>query len=351
MAINWGNVLREAGDTLNPFNGDTDYDLSSTYTTTGRKGQKQLNSAADVARAEGVTVPYLMPLAPLAQSNQGSQVNAGGGGGGGGDNSPKDTGDGTGGGSVQVDPMVALRARQAAQAASIRDRLLGRGSEVDDILTSILSAIDTALGDTKHRRQEKFDRDTAALLESFGAATPEVEKAFASLGLSNSTFVGDRLKDVRDNYEASQDDAERQYEDDLAGFGSVAEQNRASAKAQASKAKNKIDYVRDADASADNLQNFQSAENGFNDMLTDFGTEKAKFGTQGDFIKSLEGIGSDYDFGKTLDAFTNFAGSAAAINNPNGAARVKDKLSGVLDKDKKKLTEVQLNNPVGAASA
>lgn len=260
-----------------------------------------------------------------------------------------------GGGGGGVDPQVAaynaMRARQASEAQAIRNRLLGRESEVDSILNEILAAIDLTLGDTRKRRAERFDADTAALLESLNAATPEVEKAFASLGLSNSTFVGDRLKGVRDEWQKSQDDAARQYEDDLAGYSATAEANRSDARGTASKAKNSLNYVRNLEADADNLGRLAESEKTFSDMITDFSGQKSRFGSQGDFLKALEGIGSDYDFGKTLAAFGDFAGSASSISNPSRAANVAENIKGVGDKVKKKLTEVQVNNPIGAATA
>lgn len=347
----WGgfsprNAAKQFADTINPFDGtNTDYDVFETRSFGG--GARTAGSGQDIWFGE--------PQAPVnAGWTQGST---------GGlnytgvpQNTPAPTNNGGGGGGGGgVDPAVAAemarRQRMSDEALGIKNRLLGREGEVDSILNEILSLIDITLGDTKDRRTKRFDADTAALLESLNAATPEVEKAFASLGLSNSTFVGDRLKGVRDEWGKNQENAETQYNDDLAEYSAKAEANRSDARGSAGKAKNAINYVRNVEADADNLGRLAESEKTFSDMITDFGGQKSRFGTQGDFLKELEGIGSDYDFGKTLAAFGDFAGSAASINNPNRAAGVAEGIKGVGDKVKKKLTEVQVNNPAMAAAA
>lgn len=262
-----------------------------------------------------------------------------------------DTGGG-GGGSVQVDPYVLMRAQQGREAQGIKDRILGRGNEIDSILGDILGRVDSLLADRKNKRQGQYDTDSAALIDSLNAAIPEIQKAFASLGLSSSTFVGDRVDNTNQEYKKSQDAVDTTFNNDLAGYGSWAEGEKSNARASADKARNDLNFVRDAGATADNLSRFQESERSFNNALTDFGAQRGQYTTSGDALKRLEGIGSDYDFSKVLDSFGALAASSANTGTGGGAAGVvADTIKGLGDKTKKKLTEVQVNNPVGASAS
>lgn len=251
-----------------------------------------------------------------------------------------------------IDPYAAMRAQQGREAQGIKDRILGRGGEIDAILTDILSRVDSLVADRKNKRQGQYDTDSAALIDSLNAAIPEIQKAFASLGLSSSTFVGDRVDNTNQEYKKSQSTVDQQFNDDVAGYGAWADAERANARASADKARNDLNFVRDAGATADNLSRFQESERSFNNALTDFGAQKGKYTTSGDALKSLESVGKDFDFSKVLDSFGALAASSANTGTGGGAAGVvADTIKGLGDKAKKKLSEVQVNNPVGAAAS
>ena len=259
---------------------------------------------------------------------------------------------GNNGGGLQVDPYVAMRAAQGREAQGIKDRILGRGGEIDAILGDIMGKIDTLVADRKNKRQGQFDSDSAALIDSLNAAIPEIQKAFASLGLSSSTFVGDRVDNTNQEYKKSQATVEQQFNDDVANYGAWGDSERANARASADKARNDLNFVRNAEASADNLGRFQETERSFGNALTDFGAQRGKYTTSGDALKALEGVGADYDFSKIMDSFGALAASSANTGTGGGAAGVvADTIKGLGDKAKKKLTEVQTNNPVGAAAS
>lgn len=251
-----------------------------------------------------------------------------------------------------VDPYAAMRAAQGKEAQGIKDRILGRGGEIDSILNDILGRVDSLVADRKTKRQGQYDTDSAALIDSLNAAIPEIQKAFASLGLSSSTFVDKRVGDTEGEYKKSQATVDQQFDDDVAGYGAWADAERANARASADKARNDLNFVRDAGATADNLSRFQESERSFNNALTDFGAQRGKYTTSGDALKSLENVGKDFDFSKVLDSFGALAASSANTGTGGGAAGVvADTIKGLGDKAKKKLSEVQVNNPVGAAAS
>lgn len=257
-----------------------------------------------------------------------------------------------GGGAITPDPYALMRARADSEAKGIKDRILGRGSEIDAILNDIMGRVDNLLSDKKRTRQGQYDTDSAALIDSLNAAIPEIQKAFAALGLSSSTFVGDRVDNTNQEYKKSQEGVDTQFNNDLATYGQWAESEKGNAKASADKARNDIEFVKNADANADNLSRFQESERSFNNALTDFGAQRNNYTTSGDALKRLEGIGSDYDFSKILDSFGSLAASSANTGTGGGAAQaVLDNIRGVDPKNKKKLSEVQVNNPVGAATS
>lgn len=340
----------------NPFDGDVIPGINV------GNGWKQLTTGKDYDVIEGVSTgnksrPGQMHVSAIpdvgvrvsAANPTGQEQSGGGSGGGGGTTKIADTFTPA---PIAVDPYAALMAANAAKAGGFRDRILGKAGDIDSIYEDIIGAIDTALKDKKEGRQRVYDTDSANLLNALTAAIPEIQKAFASLGLTTSTYVGDRVGGTRDEYEKSQEGVDTQYENDLTDYGNWAKGEKTNAGTARSKLSNKIDYVKDLDPTADNLQGLQQAASTFDDALADFGGQKNMYGNKGEAMKTLNSIGTDYDFGKVLDAFGSFAGSAANTGEGGGAAqKVADNIRGLSDKAKKKLTEVQVNNPVGAATA
>lgn len=253
---------------------------------------------------------------------------------------------------IQPDPIAALRAQRSNQARQVKDRLLGRSGEIDAILNDILGRVDSLVADRKNKRQGQYDSESASLIDALNAAIPEIQKAFASLGLSSSTFVGDRVDNTNKEYEKSQGTVDETFNNDLATYGTWAESEKGNARANADKARNTMSFVRDSEADADNLGRFQESELSFNNALTDFGNARNQYTTSGDALQRLEGVGSDYDFSKIMDSFGSLAASSANTGTGGGAAKaVLDNIRGLDPKNKKKLTEAQVNNPVGAATA
>lgn len=266
--------------------------------------------------------------------------------------SPTGQNTGGGGGGIAPDPFAAMRAQQAGEAKGIKDRIMGRGGEIDSILGEIIGNIDTLLKERKGKREGQYDTESAALIDSLNAAIPEIQKAFASLGLSSSTFVGDRVDNTNQEYTKSQEGVDTQFEEDLANYGTWATAEKGNAETSAKKARNTLDFVGNAEANADNLSRFQESELSFNNALTDFGNQKNQYTTSGDALKKLEGIGGDYDFSKVMDSFGALASSSADTGMGGGASKnVLESINGLNPKNKKKLTEVQVNNPFGAATA
>lgn len=251
---------------------------------------------------------------------------------------------------IAANKAAAQKVAQAGKAQGIKNSLVGRGGEVDSILQDILSRITGVLEDKKKSRSIQYDGDSAALINSLNSAIPEIQKAFASLGLSSSTFVGDRVSDTNNEYEKSQEGVNTQFDNDIADYGKWATGEEGKAGASATKAKSNIDYVKGLDPTAENLSGLQQSQQTFNNALTDFGSQTSQFEGTGDALQKMNDIGSDYDFNGILNAFGGFAGNSANIGNGKAINRVKNAVAGVDEKTKKKLNEVQVNNPVGAAT-
>lgn len=256
---------------------------------------------------------------------------------------------------IKVDPAYAAfvqkQAQDTAEARKLREGILGRRGEVQDILNAILGNIDTELGEAKGRRKGQFDRDVDSLVASLDSAIPDIQNAFAAMGLSNSTYKGDRVQDTRDSYGKSYEDTNRQLNEDLTGFQRNAASKKAEANTNASKMFSALDEVEGMQANADNLGQLKDFNSRSSNALADFRGEKSKFMPGGDALRAISALDSDYDFGKTLDTFNTFANEKASPAG-NGVGGGKAKVGQIYEDDKKKnKTEVQINNPVGAASA
>lgn len=247
--------------------------------------------------------------------------------------------------------FLAQQAKDAAEAEDLRDKILGRRDDVQSILDAILGNISTELGEAKSRRTGQFDRDVDSLVGALDAAIPDIQNAFASMGLSNSTYKGDRVQDTRDSYGKSYEDTNRQLNEDLTGYKRNANAKEAKVKTNANKMFDAFDEAKGMKASADNLGELKEFNNSTRNALTDFKGEKAAFMPGGDALNAISKLDGDYDFGKTLDTFNTFASEKASPTG-NGVGGGKAKTGQIYEDDKKKKkTEVQVNNPVGAASA
>lgn len=256
---------------------------------------------------------------------------------------------------LQIDPAYAAfmqkQAEDTAEARKLRESILGRRGEVQSILDAILGNIDTELGEAKGRRTGQFDRDVDSLVGALDAAIPDIQNAFAAMGLSNSTYKGDRVQDTRDSYGKSYEDTNRQLNEDLTGFQRNAASKKAQANTNAKKMFSALDEVEGMQANADNLGQLKKFSSDTSNALTDFEGEKSKFMPGGEALRAISALDNGYDFSKTLDTFNTFASEKASPAG-NGVGGGKAKTGQIYEDDKKKnKTEVQINNPVGAASA
>lgn len=254
------------------------------------------------------------------------------------------------GGGIAYDPIAALQAQQTSEAQAIQDRLMGRRGEVDKILNDILGRVDSLLEDRKRIRDQQYGFDTEALVDSLKGSIPEIEKAFASLGLSNSTFVGDRRDDTSRQYQLSQGATDRALASDLAEYGQWADTEKSKARTNASDMKHTFDSIGKMTPNHMNLSNLQQSELDLNKGISGFKEQTNRFTTSGDALRALNSIGSDYDFDNILNSFATTAASKADTGSGGGASQaVLDNIRG--NTQKKRLTENQINNPVGAATA
>lgn len=250
-----------------------------------------------------------------------------------------------------LDALTANQNRKTNESRGIQSRILGRKGEIDTILNDIKSSIDAVVSGKKKSRQGKYDSDTADLINTLNAAIPEVQKAFAALGLSSSTFVGDRVDNTNKEYDKSQEAVDNQLDTDMTSYGNWEAGEKSKADTNAKNLKSNVDYVGGLTPDYNNLSDMQQSEQTFNTAMNNFGGEKGAYTTDSDALNKINSIGSDYDFSKIMDALASTAGSAANTGNTGAASSIASKIKGMGDDKKKKLTEVQVNNPVGVASA
>lgn len=262
------------------------------------------------------------------------------------------------GGNLTYDPayqaFLQEQARQAADAAEaqrIRDAILGRRKSVEDLLNDILDNIDTQLREGKGSREAQFTRDVADLVAALDGSLPDIENAFAALGLSNSTYKADRIQDTRDSYERSYVDTERQKEEDLTAMQQKAKAEKAKWQGEANNILDTISTFKDLQPTHNDLNRLRDADLSSKKAINSFRSSRDAFQPGSEALSAITKLDGDYDFSKTLESFN----SLASENNPaSGSVSAQAAGSGRLfedDKKNKKKTEVQVNNPVGAASA
>ena len=240
---------------------------------------------------------------------------------------PSNSGQGSTGGGVnystsntynaQLAAEKARQAQRANEAQGIKDRMMGRRGEFENILNEILGNIDKTYKEESSRRKETYDSDSAELMNTLEQALPEIAASFAAIGGYDSSLRGYREMDAEKEHQNSQNELKREYESELGNLGAKANQARTEARTAYNNFMTDFDTLSNTTANSDNLENIRKSENSLIKGINDFRGQSNIYKPNSTFSNEMKNLGGDYDFGNIRDAFASFLNTTNAGSGGN----------------------------------
>lgn len=219
--------------------------------------------------------------------------------------------------NAQLAAEKARQAQRANEAQGIKDRMMGRRGEFENILNEILGNIDKTYKEESSRRKETYDADSAELMNTLEQALPEIAASFAAIGGYDSSLRGYREMDAEKEHQNSQNELKREYESELGNLGAKANQARTEARTAYNNFMTDFDTLSNTTANSDNLENIRKSENSLLKGINDFRGQSNIYKPNSTFSSEMKNLGGDYDFGNIRDAFASFLNTTNAGSGGN----------------------------------
>ena len=244
--------------------------------------------------------------------------------------------------------QAAANARKASEAANIKNSMMGRRGEFQNILNDIISNIDTTYREESSKRKKSYDKDAAALLDTLEKALPSIAASFANIGAYDSSLRGYREIDAEKEHQASQEDLAEEYDNDMANLGNKANQARVEARNSYNNFMTDFDTLNNTEANADNLENIRSSQNSLLKGLNDFRSQSEMYKPNSTFASEMKTLGGKSNFENLSNSLKNFLTNAGASSSATGGFNADEKLSAdTKEATKKAKSEIETNKATG----
>ena len=244
--------------------------------------------------------------------------------------------------------QAAANARKASEASNIKNSMMGRRGEFQNILNDIISNIDTTYREESSKRKKTYDKDAAALLDTLEKALPSIAASFANIGAYDSSLRGYREIDAEKEHQASQEDLAEEYDNDMANLGNKANQARVEARNSYNNFMTDFDTLNNTEANADNLENIRSSQNSLLKGLNDFRSQCEMYKPNSTFASEMKNLGGKSNFENLSNSLKNFLTNAGASSSATGGFNADEKLSAdTKEATKKAKSEIETNKATG----
>ena len=250
-------------------------------------------------------------------------------------------GGGGGGGGGAVDTS-------AAERAALLQEINGMSPRAQALFADVFQRIRNVAADRRGKVDKTYNDQDASDLKTYGEAVPQIDNAFAALGIGNSTYAGDRIDDAKEALDGSLAKSKENRMADTAEVGNWEASQRGAFEADQANINDAVGRsggVKDVGTLRDarnnlttTVNNIQGKRQALNDDGAAISSLNAQTGRSSNFdsaMKSLEGV-----LASSMDVGTKNAAKQALVDN-----------AALTDDEKKKLSEVQVNNPYGAPVA
>ena len=331
--MNWGNAIDWIGTALGlPEMGISESVAGNKKTAnTGSRGGSGTNTAAyqmALKRDQGGTGSNT-PGSSAKINNNTPEVN---------NNRQGSTGGSySGGGTSYYNPV-------SAEAINLRNQILGLNP--DQLINELFSRIDNVANTRRRTRKSQYDTQISDLTDTLEKSIPEIERAYNAMGIGNSTYAGDSVKDTQDEFNKSIKTAGSALDEDLATIGNWVESQRGTNAENA----NRIRRTVDASKNSNDAYTLRANKSEIDNALGTLEANKAGMVEGSDAVNALGSrIGDTSKFDAAKESLMGIANSSIPTGTKEAAREAL--AEGLSDEEKKILSEIQINNPYGGAVA
>ena len=281
--------------------------------------------------------------------------NSGGGGGGGG-NTPQvpqisDQPLATSQAIYGTDGYGGVSAAQAAADEAERNALLteieGLSPRQQQLFAGIFDRIKQTANRNRSKINDQYNEQNAKYTTEYQAALPEIDNAFAAMGIGNSTYAGDRIDTATDEYKGSLAKSDKARGDELAAENENEQKNIGAFQADQ---KN----VNDAISRSKGVKDVSELRDARNNLTTTLNNVEGKgnsiIGDSADAAARADSARSK-NFEDAKKTLTGVLASAMDVGTKSAAKEALMEYSNLTDDEKRELSELEVNNPYGAPVA
>lgn len=255
-------------------------------------------------------------------------------------------------GYTAYDPAAAARAAQEARDNAERNNLRGEidgyGGRSDRLFDDIFRLIKEAAKSRRSKVDKTYNDQDAQYVAQYGEAVPQIDNSFAALGIGNSTYAGDRIDDAKDAMDSALEKSADNRKSDLAEVGNWQDTQLGAFKSDKKNIQAAIGRSKDVE----DLGELREARNNVDTTLNNIGGKKSAFQSDGSAIKSLQSkTGRSANFDSAMESLKGVLASSMDTGTKQAAKDALVENANLTDDEKKKLSEVQVNNPYNAPVA
>lgn len=257
-------------------------------------------------------------------------------------------GGGGGGGGGATSAAAAQAAKDAAERNALLQEINGMSPRAQALFADVFNRIKAVASDRKSKVDKTYNDQDAGYVDTFGKAVPQIDNAFAALGIGNSTYAGDRIDEAKSALDTSLAKSKENRQADLAEVGNWEASQRGAFEADQAN-------INDAVGRAGGVQDVSTLRDARNNLTTTVNNISGKrqaLNDDGGAIASLNArTGRSANFDSAMKSLEGVLASSMDVGTKNAAKQALIDNAGLDDEEKKKLSEIQVNNPYGAPVA
>lgn len=256
------------------------------------------------------------------------------------------TGGGYGGGDGGYAAAAAAQAaRDAAERNSLLDEIRGMSPRAQALFADIFNRIKGVATDRRNKIDKKYNEQDASYVDTYQKAVPQIDNAFAALGIGNSTYAGDRIDEAKGALDTSLKKSGEDRRADLADIGNWEASQRGAFQAD----QNNINDAIGRSEGVQDVSTLRDARNNLTTTVNNIGGKRQALNDDGAAIANLNSVaGRSANFDSAMKSLDGVMASSMDVGTKNAAKQALLDNANLTDDEKKKLSEVQANNPYTA---
>ena len=255
---------------------------------------------------------------------------------------------GGGGGGGATSAAAAQAAKDAAERNALLQEINGMSPRAQALFADVFNRIKAVASDRKSKVDKTYNDQDAGYVDTFGKAVPQIDNAFAALGIGNSTYAGDRMDEAKGALDTSLAKSKENRQADLAEVGNWEASQRGAFEADQANINGAVGRA----GGVQDVSTLRDARNNLTTTVNNISGKRQALNDDGGAIASLNArTGRSANFDSAMKSLEGVLASSMDVGTKNAAKQALIDNAGLDDEEKKKLSEIQVNNPYGAPVA